>query len=266
MFDHIQKKIASRYLKQQHSQEFWYNLYRFSINKMNYGPGSDYNSSGEKEVVNHIKKLYNPSEQLTFFDVGANVGGYTNMVLDCIGNQALVHAFEPSAWTFEKLCSNVKSSQVKLNNIGCSEIIQTLPMYSNKEGSGMASVYNRELEYLGISMKETEQAKFTRIDNYCQENNVGHIHLLKLDIEGHELSALKGAKNMIDGGNIDFIQFEFGGCNIDSRTYFKDFFLLLHDKYDIYRILQNGLYKIDKYSEYLEIFVTVNYLAQLRKD
>lgn len=141
-----------------------------------------------------------------------------------------------------------------------------MPLYSNSSLSGLTSVYNRNLAHVNLEMDEISTAQFTTIDNYCQKNNVNHIHFLKMDIEGHELSALQGASKMLSSDNIDYIQFEFGGCNIDSRTYFKDFYYLLHDKYDIYRILQKGLYKIDKYSEYLEIFVTVNYLAQLRKD
>ena len=183
------------------------------------------------------------------------------MVLECLGSKAQIHAFEPSLRTFEMLQKNVNSDIVKLNNIGCSDKNQTMSLYSDKNGSSLASVYNRSLNYYGISMKESEQSKFIRIDEYCQKNNIEHIHLLKLDIEGHELFALKGAQEMIDNNNIDLIQFEFGGCNIDSKTYFRDFYNFFHDKYDIYRILQKGLYKIDQYSVYLEIFVTVNYLA-----
>lgn len=67
---------------------------------------------------------------------------------------------------------------------------------------------------------------------------------------------------MLNDGIIDFIQFEFGGCNIDSRTYFQNFYYLLNTKYQIYRILKNGLYSIKKYRETQEIFVTTNYLAQ----
>ncbi len=264
MLNRIQKKITSHYLKKEHGQVFWNNLYRLSLNKMNYGPGSDFRNSGEKEVIEYIKELFSHEEELVIFDVGANVGGYTYMVLNSFDGRAYVHAFEPSASTFAMLQKNINSEHVKLNNIGCSDTTQTMSLYGDISDPGLTSVYNRRLDFCGITMNASEQSRFVRIDDYCQENKVGHIHLLKLDIEGHELSALKGAQGMIDKNNIDFIQFEFGGCNIDSRTYFQDFYYFLHNKYDIYRILQNGLYKIDQYSEYLEIFVTVNYLAKLR--
>jgi hypothetical protein len=75
---------------------------------------------------------------------------------------------------------------------------------------------------------------------------------------------LNGANQMLQLGKIDFIQFEFGGCNIDSRTFFRDFYHLLNEKYKIYRILKNDLIEINQYSEMNEIFITTNYLAELR--
>ena len=76
------------------------------------------------------------------------------------------------------------------------------------------------------------------------------------------LACLQGARDMLVREAIDFIQFEFGGCNIDSRTFFQDFWYLLHDKYYFYRIVRNGLVKIEAYNERLEIFKNVNFLLQ----
>lgn len=81
-----------------------------------------------------------------------------------------------------------------------------------------------------------------------------------MDIEGHELYALKGASTLLSEKRISNIQIEFGGCNIDSRTYFKDFWNLLHNDFNVYRVLQDGLWEITKYSERLECFVTSNFL------
>jgi hypothetical protein len=86
-----------------------------------------------------------------------------------------------------------------------------------------------------------------------------------LDIEGNEFNALLGAKRMIDNGAIDYIQFEFGGCDIDAKVFFRDIFLYLHDKYKIYRILRKGRQEIKIYRELLEIFVTTNYFCELKK-
>jgi hypothetical protein len=111
-------------------------------------------------------------------------------------------------------------------------------------------------------MSKSEIVEINTIDEFCSANGIRHIHFLKMDVEGNELNILYGAKQMIESDSIDFIQFEFGGCNIDSRTYFQDFFYLLKDRYHIYRILKKGLFQIDTYSEKYEIFTTTNYLAQ----
>jgi hypothetical protein len=59
------------------------------------------------------------------------------------------------------------------------------------------------------------------------------------------------------------VMFEFGGCNIDTRTYFQDFFYFFkkHDM-SIYRITPSGFFHpIPKYLEELEQFRTTNFLA-----
>ncbi len=128
-------------------------------------------------------------------------------------------------------------------------------------GSWMASLYHRKLAHHNISLWLQESVRLTTIDLYTEQNNINTIHLLKIDIEGHELQCLLGAQRMISEDQVLSIQFEFGGTDIDSRSFFKDFRDLLHEKYHIYRILHNWLYEIKKYSEYNEIFQCVNYLC-----
>jgi hypothetical protein len=87
---------------------------------------------------------------------------------------------------------------------------------------------------------------------------------LKIDVEGHELNVLKGAAELLSSRRINFIQFEFGEADIDSRTYLRDFFDLLSDNYDFFRIVPHGLRPIGAYSSAHEVFATINYLAALR--
>ncbi len=69
---------------------------------------------------------------------------------------------------------------------------------------------------------------------------------------------------MLNERKIRFIQFEFGGTDIDSRVFFQDFYYLLKDNYSLYRIVKDGLVKIDGYKEKYEIFDTINFLAELK--
>ena len=87
---------------------------------------------------------------------------------------------------------------------------------------------------------------------------------MKLDVEGFELQCLQGAGKYIN--KIKVIQFEFGGCNIETRTFFRDFWCFFSKyNFDLYRISPFSLVKLDKYSENYENFLTTNFIAVNRK-
>lgn len=153
-----------------------------------------------------------------------------------------------------------------MNNFGLSNKKETLVLYtpvSDMDLSGIASIYNRKNTTDFYNNVQEQLVKLEVLDEYCLDNNIKNIDLLKLDVEGHELAVLEGAKSMIQQNRIKFIQFEFGGCNIDSRTFFLDFWSLYHNEYYFYRICANGLRKIHEYStEKNEIFSSINYLLE----
>ena len=243
-------------------QGIYNSLFRLSLWGLNYGNGGDFKDSGELHVLKFIKEKLKGEKYPVIFDVGSNIGNYSKNVANIFKDNFTIHSFEPSQKTFEIYLRTVAGiANIIPNNFGLSDTEADLTLYSNVEASGLASLYQRNLQHFGISMDKSEKIKLSTIDHYCNKMAINRINFLKLDIEGHELSALRGAKQMIEGNNIDFIQFEFGGCNIDSRTYFQDFFYLLKDRYRIYRILTNGLAEIPNYNETNEIFITINYLA-----
>lgn len=256
------KKIFNKFLGIETFQPFYNSLFLLSLKGLNYGNGIDFKSSGELYVLKYIFTQFQNDQPLTIFDVGANVGNYSKELSNIFQSKALIHSFEPSKNTFDLFLQTTKNiKQIIPNNFGFSDIQESKLLFTDATGSGLASIYNRKLQHFGLAMDKSEKINLSTIDVYCKLNKIDRIHFLKLDIEGHELSALMGATQMINSKKIDFIQFEFGGCNIDSRTYFQDFYYFLKDNYRIYRILKNGLYEIDSYKETLEIFITVNYLA-----
>jgi len=68
---------------------------------------------------------------------------------------------------------------------------------------------------------------------------------------------------MLSSQSIDIVCFEFGGTNIDSKTYFRDLWRFLQKRqYSVYRITPAGyLFHVDKYKEYYEQFRTTNFVA-----
>lgn len=258
----IISKILNTIIGKKRYQNLFESIFNISLRGLNYGNGGDFKESGELNVLKYLDEKFNSEESLILFDVGGNIGGYSKALSDFFNEKAIIHAFEPSLKTYEIFLETTKDIQnIIPNNYGLSDIENHQLLYTNEKGSGLASVYQRNLEHFGISMDQSEEIKLSTIDNYCKVNDINRIHFLKLDIEGHELKALNGAKQMISSKKIDVIQFEFGGCNIDSRTYFQDFYYLLKDNYRIFRVLKNGLFEIPTYKETYEIFITINYLA-----
>lgn len=262
MLKKITNKILSKVAGKKEFQNLFQSLYNISLKGMNYGNGGNFKESGELFVLEYINEKFSNEKLLMIFDVGGNLGHYSKVLSDFFKTKAIIHSFEPSKKTYDIFLQTTTNIQnIVPNNFGFSDIENTELLYTNQDGSGLASIYQRNLDHFGIAMDRSEEIRLSTIDNYCKVNNINRIHFLKLDIEGHELKALMGAKQLIYGKMIDVIQFEFGGCNIDSKTYFQNFYYLLKDNYRIFRILRDGLLEIPTYKETYEVFITINYLA-----
>lgn len=238
-----------------------------SLYLMGIGAGADVLLSGERAIFNLVKK--NLLAPYCFLDVGANQGQFLRLLLDSFtGKDFTAHCFEPSIETYKILVSNFKDvNQVKFNNCGIAQVVGNAVLHYDRFGSGLASLTKRRLDHFQIDFNQSEDVKITTIDNYCIENNIEHIHLLKIDIEGHELNALSGAINMLSNDKIDVITFEFGGCNIDTKSFFQDFwYFFLESKMNIFRITPTGyLFRIKSYREIYEQFTTTNFVAVRQK-
>jgi FkbM family methyltransferase len=247
-------------------QPFFEWLLRQSELGMGVGTGSDVEESGEALVIEAIEKRIPPRESICVFDVGANRGDYIRMLLSRWAERSLmVHAFEPSEGLYRLLVVAATDSRVCTNRLALSDQPGTATLYTNPDQPGLGSLFDRHLDHVEKSLVETEEVTVTTIDAYCRERRIERIHLLKMDIEGNELFALRGAGDMMSGRRIDAIQFEFGGANVDSRTFFRDFWELLSPMYDINRVLRHGLHSIDRYHERLELFSCTNFLALRRE-
>jgi len=262
----FKKIIIKTFFGKKIFQRFFEWLHIISLSGMNIGGGSGVENSGEKEVIKYIAQHIKRDTMPIVFDVGANKGDYSLEILSTFKDKVKLYCFEPSKETFNLLISNLKEyKDVKMYNFGFDQSNRISALYSDRKGSGLASVFNRKLDHFNTQLKNKEKIELKRIDDFCRDNAINHIDLLKLDVEGNELNIFKGAEKLINSSSIDFIQFEFGECNIDSRTFFQDFFYLLNPYYKIYRILKDGLMPIDIYETTLESFLTTNFLAISRK-
>lgn len=226
------------------------------------GSGAHVSSSGESVV---FKKLHGGPGPLCIFDVGANRGDFIELIEHELKTPHQVHCFEPSSYSYGLLQKAAgERPNVTLNHFGLGKEAGEFDLFSNEDGSGLASLSKRRLDHHGLDFELRERVQIRTLDAYCSERGIDHIDLLKLDVEGHELDVLNGGERMFSEGRVKLVMFEFGGCNIDSRTFFRDFyhFFAAHGMSSIFRILPTGdLQAIKKYTETLEQFSTTNFLV-----
>lgn len=222
--------------------------------------GKGYGASSIKQEVKLAlqKTINNPRLAI---DIGGNVGNYSRALR--LKNLDLeIHIFEPSKTNLVKL-NNAFSNDplIIVNHCGISNVECDSILYSDKAGSGFGSLSKRRLDHFGIQFNVSEAIRLIRFEDYWKEKlNSRAIDLVKLDIEGYELQALESFGSALAVTKV--IQFEFGGCNIDTKTYFQDFWYFFKEhQFDLYRITPFGLQPLNKYTEMDECFRTTDYVA-----
>jgi FkbM family methyltransferase len=136
-------------------------------------------------------------------DVGANHGMWTLALSPAVGEAGRVYSFEPVPFTFGVLSAVVRRGRlgnVTLVNKGCSDRVATMEMTVPLQSSGssddlQAHLAQRHDEGDGGGESVEVSCEMTTLDSTLA--GVEGVSLLKLDIEGAELLALRGAADLI---------------------------------------------------------------------
>jgi FkbM family methyltransferase len=199
----------------------------------------------------------------TLIDAGANVGEWTKAFLK-LGGSAVekVYMFEPDMANADKLKS-IDDKRVRICSEGLWRESGERELYSECEGSRLASFYRRKLDHHHIDFAVVRKVRTVSLDEFLDRENIEVVDFMKLDIEGGEFDVLEGGIESLRGGKVLALSFEFGGCNIDSRTYLRDFWFFLDDlRFSLYIVNPlTGLFPITRYHERDENFLTANYIA-----
>lgn len=130
----------------------------------------------------------------TVFDIGANCGWYS-LVLARQSAHICVHAFEPIPSTCELLRRNIVLNgldNIHVHKLGISDCLGSVDFLYTPSCSGATS-----LKQVGQpAATEKVSCQTTSIDDFCREKALVP-KLVKCDIEGAELLALKGGLKTI---------------------------------------------------------------------
>jgi FkbM family methyltransferase len=230
-------------------------LHSTVLNRLGFA-NADSRTNGELMVVGKVLG----ERPALVFDVGANDGGYSSLLLDMLGGDIRVHSFEPSPAAYLELERRFDGDErVEVHNIGLSDEEGAAVLLTHSAGSALASLYRRD--HINLELHVTETVRLRRLDSFCAELGIERVDFLKVDAEGHDLAVLRGAGSLLDGKRIAAIQFEHGGTAPDARVFLRDFFDLLTPTYVIHRVLPDGLWPLGRYTEQDEVAVYANYVA-----
>ena len=238
-----------------------------SMQIFNDGPQFDSQGYGicnadENGELNLIKNVVKNGHIV--FDVGANIGGWSALVL-AQKKLVKIYAFEPIPAIFKQMKKNIIIPTVFFYNLAIDNQVgdKDFIVYADNRGAtDWSSFYFRP--EIAAHIKETIKVKTQDLDSFCVQHGVDHIDFLKIDTEGNELAVLHGAKNLLQNKAVPVMQFEYGGTYPDAGITLKQVYDLLQGYgYTIFRILPDKLLKVSHWRQALENFTYSNYVAVL---
>ncbi len=147
----------------------------------------------------------------TIFDVGANVGDITLQYSDLFP-KSQVYAFEPFSENFEKLSSRVAHlNRVFPFQLALGEQVALMPFYVNNNGDTNSLLQPRKMGLSSdkqVENKSVISVTVETLDLFCAKHQLPEIDILKMDIQGGELAALKGAVGLLSTQSIKLIYIE----------------------------------------------------------
>jgi len=147
----------------------------------------------EKELGYLLKKIVKPED--VFLDLGANIGYFSLLVANNSPSVKVI-SFEPVAGLFQNMNDNISLNNIKnisTVNAAVGEISEENELFvSAPDNLGMSSFHQPE-NYSG----KKEKVKVVAIDDWVKTSGLSKIDVIKLDIEGSELAALKGMKEVL---------------------------------------------------------------------
>lgn len=130
-----------------------------------------------------------------FVDVGANIGLMSIFASQIVGNSGRVFAFEPNPNT-----NNILQRNIELNNISNIEISKYAIGNVKKTGKIYDNWYSGRGSSSLIQPNQLSESYDIDVVTLSEFFNGGQqvVNLIKFDIEGYELPALQGAKDLIE--------------------------------------------------------------------
>jgi len=139
------------------------------------------------------------------WDVGANIGFYTEEFLNRVGGSGKIYAFEPVPESVKTLVSRFKEYEnVNILNYALGNSDGEVEMLLDEKDP--TSVVNKI-----VSIKGKEGGSIVKIrtaDSIVRLDEIPLPNIIKIDVEGHELSVIKGMRSVLSSGDLKCVAIE----------------------------------------------------------
>ncbi len=209
---------------------------------------------------------FSMSTEAIIFDIGANIGSMAlNFARMAPGGK--VYAFEPTYYAFEKLKRNISLNPELAKRIRAVQLfvsdrsgpVHNIEAYSSWKIDGSAQ---KPHPLHGGMIRNAAGVAAVTLDDFCIENQISRVDLIKIDTDGHELQVLTGARKTL-GKYKPFLIFEIGLYTLNAHHIgFEQYFDYLKSfEYELINSKNGNAISLDNYRRQIPLRSTTDIVA-----
>lgn len=165
----------------------WLYKYCFPLYNITY---SRFKNKNDRTEIELLKKLIRPGDHI--LDIGSNIGFYAKLLSAFTGQGGKVYCFEPDSTNFRYLEKNTRGiSNIALFNKAVSDNNEVIKVYKSK----LLNVDHRT--YPVNNYDSVEEIGSVSIDGLIADKTIAKVDIIKIDIQGFELTAFKGMSHLL---------------------------------------------------------------------
>ena len=147
----------------------------------------------DPKITRVLRRTLSPGDNVV--DIGANFGLISLQAAKIVGSNGAVHAFEPQRGLADQIKTSARLNgyrQLTVHPTALSDSDGETTMFVSPGVTGAASLVREDLA--GV---QTESVSTANAGSYLDALELNSVQLLKIDVEGHELTVLKAAEDWL---------------------------------------------------------------------